>query len=388
MLHEKEQFLESQSIFPKIRELLRKSNFVRIAVAYLTNDGYNELESSIHDLLRNNSNNKIKIIVGLSSYCITEPAAVQALKDLQTAFSSQVTVKYYYNEGFHPKLFIFEHGSETSCIIGSSNLTWQGLNSNVEANVILTRSALSPLVISIQDFFENLLNHADCDLETAIRKYNRLYQTSMNRTKGHKSGKEPFLKTSLPPQFFKAKKDIQTLLQNCKVLWKIAPGSRGYEWNEWINSDGDGRIAIGWDDVNEVGRLDKYESKQELKDYIETHRKGWNRFWREIGERGGKKDPSGYVAGQLWRFYKETEVGNLVIAYSNKTIYALGVIDGEYDYMTDPKFYCHRKSVKWIAIPRIRISLELAQKIGFRQTIFPIESAATIKQIFKLLLQK
>lgn len=92
------------------------------------------------------------------------------------------------------------------------------------------------------------------------------------------------------------------------------------------------------------------------------------------------------MAKQLWRFYHDAEIGNLVIAYSNKTIYALGVIDGEYAFVMDQEFFCHRKKVRWIAIPQLRIQLELAKKIGFRQTIFPVKSATTIKEISRLFL--
>ena len=309
---------------------------------------------------------------------------------LQTSFSRQVKVKYYFNEGFHPKLFIFEHNEVTTVIVGSSNLTWQGLNINVEANVMLTRPIKSDFIISVQNYFKNLLDYAASDLETAFRQYDKMFKRFSNQQKGViESGDEgKFSKTNLPPQFFESRENIQQLSLNCKVLWKIAPGKRGYEWNEWINSSGIGRIAIGWDESNEIGRLSDYKCEKDLKNNIETHRKNWSESWNELGERGGQKDPSWYVAKQLWRFYDGTKKGNLVIAYSNKTIYALGIINGDYDYVKDSKFFCHRKSVKWLAVPRLRITLELSKKIGFRQTIFPVESSSIIKEVFQLILNK
>ena len=204
MLQKDEQFLESYELFSKIKELLNKASYVKIAVAFLTKYGYDELSANIEHFLKNKPTNKIEFIVGLSSYCITEPDAFAALMKLQTFFSRQVKVKYYFNEGFHPKLFIFEHGEVTTVIVGSSNLTWQGLNINVEANVVFTRPFKSDFIISVQNYFKNLLDYAASDLETAFRQYDKMFKRFSNHQKGviESSDEGKFSKTNLPPQFF------------------------------------------------------------------------------------------------------------------------------------------------------------------------------------------
>jgi HKD family nuclease len=176
MFQEDDQFLESRELFSKIKELLNRATYVKIAVVFLTKGGYDELSANIEHFLKYKPTNKIDFIVGLSSYCITEPDALDALMKLQTSFSRQVKVKYYFNEGFHPKLFIFEHEEVTTVLVGSSNLTWQGLNINVEANVMLTRPVKSDFIISVQNYFKNLLDYAASDLETAFRQYDKMFK--------------------------------------------------------------------------------------------------------------------------------------------------------------------------------------------------------------------
>ena len=222
MFRNDEKFLGSQEIFSQIRKLLNKTTYVKIAVAFLTKDGFDEISAKIEEFLQNKSTNKIDFIVGLSSYCITDPDAVKALMKLQASFLGQAKVKYYYNEGFHPKLFIFENENETTCIVGSSNLTWQGLNSNVEANVMFRRPNSSALTLSIQDFFKNLMDYAASDLAAAFRQYDRIYEKSNNQQKGQdKSGDETFYRTPLPPQFFEPKNTFKNFYRIAKFFGRL-----------------------------------------------------------------------------------------------------------------------------------------------------------------------
>jgi HKD family nuclease len=312
----REEFLESKGVFARAKELIGLSKHVKIAVAYLTKGGFEEVSENLERFLKSDKENKFDIVVGLSSYCITEPSALDSLAKLKRSFPRQVTVKYYYHEGFHPKMFIFEHEKETNVLVGSSNLTWQGMNFNVEANVTLARPKNSPLVRTAEAYFEKLMHYARDDIESASKRYSRIYGrvTRKRKQTGTSSTGYGMPKTSLPPQYFVSIEAIERLAAKCKILWKISPGTKGYEWNRWVKPDGSGRMAIGWDDKNEIGALTQYKSRDELQQYIDDNRKKWGGAWTEKGENGGTKDPSWYVAQQLWRFYKETHKDNVVIA--------------------------------------------------------------------------
>ena len=375
-----EQFLDNRALFIKIKDLIKYSKNVKIAIAYLTKDGYDEIAPSLEYFLKTRKNNMLEFIVGLSGYGITEPAAVHSLLKLQRSFSGQVRLGYYFNEGFHPKMFIFEQEKEITLAVGSSNLTWQGMNLNVEANVLLSRSKKSPLIKSAQTYFERLMEYANTDLDMRIKEYEKIYKRISSRLKGtsksSSSVRSPIPRTRLPPQYFESKRTIENLMRKCKILWKISPGMKGSEWDQWIKPDGSGRIAIGWDKENEIGRLDKYRSSEELQRFIDRNRRKWGGSWVERGEKGGLNDPSWYVAQQLWRFYRGTKKGQLVIAYSNKTIFALGKITGGYSYVRDSEYYSHRKEVKWIAVPLLHVDdRNLIKELGLRPTIFFVKSS-------------
>jgi len=386
-----EELLESKGVYRSISRLIGRSTSVRIAVAYLTEDGYSAIADDIERFLKRDKNNKLDFIVGISNYCITEPAALDSLARLRNLFPNQARVRYYYNEGFHPKMFILEHDDGTSLIVGSSNLTWQGINLNVEANLAITRPKNSHLVSAAQTYFDKLMVHAAEDLEQASRFYKKIYKRLTGK-KGKTSGSAGTggrFRTNLPPQYFESNKTIEELESRCQLIWKISPGIRGREWSQWLKSDGTGRIAIGWDDKDEIGRLSDYGSQEDLQQHIDLNRKRWGGTWVEKGERGGTKDPSWYVAQQLWRFYRGTRKGSVVIAYSNRTFFAIGVVVGKYQYVEDPYYYGHRKSVKWLAVPNQQVPDKTLKKaLWLRPTIFPIDSSVIIRKAFDLVLNR
>jgi HKD family nuclease len=204
-----EQFLESKDVFVHFRKLANQSNKIRIAVAYLTQNGYDIIDPDLRKFLKKHKGNTLELIVGLSSYCITEPSSIESLLRLRKAFSSQVNIRYYYNEGFHPKLFIFEKKDAASILIGSSNLTWQGMRSNVEANLLITEPRNSALHKVVIHYFERLMQHADKDLGSVLITYTKDY----NRLKKRKassyvaSPSKKSLRTSLPPDYFDTHRD-------------------------------------------------------------------------------------------------------------------------------------------------------------------------------------
>jgi HKD family nuclease len=384
MAKETELFLRSGDFFTSLQKLARISNSIRVAVAYLTQGGYDQIETCLRRFLEKSSSSRLYFVVGVSDYCITEPSALESLLELKTDFENQLVLKYYDHEAFHPKLFVFEGKNTTTVIAGSSNLTWQGMSSNIEANLLLTRPTDSPVVQSIMNYFQEIDNYADTDLNDALKIYRKRFN-SFERSRGRKSGKTrrwTRRKTRLPPVFFPRISTPETRKRD--MLWKISPGREGCYWDHWVDPNGNGIVAIGWDD-KEIGPLTDYNGEEQLKDHIDRNRSKWGRYWRRRGPNGGLKDSSGYVAMQLWRF-KTMAIGQMVVAYSKRTLFAIGKIEGNYHYDPDSDYFGHAKKVKWLAVLNKELSdPDMIHVLGGRHTIFPVTDAVVIRKTLKML---
>jgi 5-methylcytosine-specific restriction protein B len=120
--------------------------------------------------------------------------------------------------------------------------------------------------------------------------------------------------------------------------WKISPGKGGRDWNAFKE---EGFIAIFWQDV---GDLDRFNSWGRVEDFVrrkkETPGSGWEKARVE------------YRSDQLWWFSHEMQVGDIVFAYSRKTILGVGRIVGGYEFVGGDveHFDLHCHPVKWIEI--------------------------------------
>ena len=126
-----------------------------------------------------------------------------------------------------------------------------------------------------------------------------------------------------------------------------------------------------------------------MQGYIDNNRRKWGKDWNRRGRRGGLENPSWYVAQQLWNFFREVKKGEIVVAYSIKTIFAIGKVVGKYDYVKDPDCFSHRKRVKWFVAPKLRISERfLIRKLGRENTLFKVDSVPSVRKVFNLMLQE
>ena len=145
-----------------INQELQNANSAKIAVAFLKYSGLKVIEQSLSSCLRNNGN--IEIIAGLD-FKTTDPQSMHYLINLQKQSRS---LKFYcYGDKdenktdvvFHPKIYLFERGRETTCIIGSTNLTRGGLLTNFEANVVIKEN--KPLYFSQLEAIYNSVKFTD-----------------------------------------------------------------------------------------------------------------------------------------------------------------------------------------------------------------------------------
>jgi HKD family nuclease len=141
--------------------LVRGSSRVRMATAFLKTSGWGLVKDDIAALLARQGS--LEVIFGLD-FRLTEPKAVQALMELSSgcpsvtffAFSDSLSDDV---PTFHPKLYIGDSGDGlASAMVGSSNLTRGGMESNLEANLLIEgRTAESPIadLVSLYDRFRN-----------------------------------------------------------------------------------------------------------------------------------------------------------------------------------------------------------------------------------------
>ncbi len=139
-----------KNIEHKIKDVLKQSDKISIAVAFLENSGIVSITQSIEEIRENKSS--ISIITGLD-FGITSPEALQELLNLD------ICCNIIHGENFHPKLYIFERrDNETTVIIGSSNLSRGGLSTNYEANIILNGNVSEYPIRDAIEYFSYLLS--------------------------------------------------------------------------------------------------------------------------------------------------------------------------------------------------------------------------------------
>jgi len=144
--------------------------------------------------------------------------------------------------------------------------------------------------------------------------------------------------------------------------WKISPGKGGKYWNDF-KKKGQGFIAIFW----QVGDLRRFRSWEEIENFVcrikETPGSGWETVKVE------------YTRDQLWWFGHAMQVGDIVFAYSHKTILGIGQIVGGYEFEKDGDFDLHYRPVDWIKLESKSVSnlpRDLQKKLRQRVTIIDL----------------
>ena len=145
-----------------INQELQNANSVKMAVAFLKYSGVKVIEQALNSCLNKNGN--VEIIVGLD-FKTTDPQSMHYFIQLQKQVPN-LTFYCYGDKGenktdvvFHPKIYLFEKGQETTGIVGSTNLTRGGLLTNFEVNVVIKE--MKPLYFSQLEAIYNLVKFTD-----------------------------------------------------------------------------------------------------------------------------------------------------------------------------------------------------------------------------------
>ena len=132
-----------------------------------------------------------------------------------------------------------------------------------------------------------------------------------------------------------------------KRYWKIAPGEKGWQWEECREN---GFIGIGWNDLGDVSGLSRaeFDARQE----------------KVEAERGKKKE----ATNQVWTFAHDIQEGDVIVANrGTKEILGFGTVVGPHEFVPDAR-YTHQFPVWWDdTVPR-----RIDEK-GWRRTLIEIK---------------
>ena len=145
-----------------INQELQSASNTQIAVAFLKCTGVKVIENSLRQCLNNGGN--VEVITGLD-FKTTDPQSIHFFINLKKEYPKAKLYcfgdkgKNKTNIVFHPKIYLFEKGRETTGIVGSTNLTRGGLLSNFEVNTIFKET--KPLYFSQLQAIYNSVKFTD-----------------------------------------------------------------------------------------------------------------------------------------------------------------------------------------------------------------------------------
>jgi len=378
-------FLQSSQVLRELKGNLRECHSFKLAVAFLKKTGYDEIRSGLLSLLKDHR--PAELVVGISSYGITDWEVLRDLLKLRRKYGN-LSVKYYNNEGFHPKLFIFESpGNSANIILGSSNLTAGGVRKNIEANVLLRGTISEEVMANIFEFFKNVFGTAEKLKEAVVKRYRAISKRSRrSKQQSSREFRGKLAETPLAPM-----RDDYVTIRSTPVsssalqgisFWKVAPGPRASEWPLWekeiaIDKKGArwGIIAVGWSEID-ITRLP-------FDDRVRTERI----LTRKLRQADYESAPW-YVADQAQLFCREIRRGDIAVAYSKKRIYGIAQVaeDNAYHVKIPPsemlnETYANRRRVRWLSLPYRIPDKRLMKVLATNDTVHSITDSDTIEMI-------
>lgn len=152
-------------------------------------------------------------------------------------------------------------------------------------------------------------------------------------------------------------------------LWLVRAGRHGEQEQGALDN---GVVTIGW---NELPNLSNLKNKNELtKLYVQIHPKA-------------KKNQIANEVGQVWRFAREMQVGDLVaLPLKTQSSVAIGKVEGPYEYKELADNIKHIRRVKWIkTIRRSAFDQDILYSLGAFMTVCRIKRHDAEDRVLRLL---
>jgi HKD family nuclease len=170
----------------KIQELLKESQEVFIAVAFLKSSGLDMVIDKITELLTNKR--KVTFICGLD-FGLTEPIALSILLSLRNRYNS---LSVFMNSNpdkkivFHPKIYFFVHPENAYLIVGSANFTKGGFENNYECSVFTPIRKVDSIFNDVHSYFNQLISECESLNLINLLKYETFYKSQHEQRRGIK----------------------------------------------------------------------------------------------------------------------------------------------------------------------------------------------------------
>jgi HKD family nuclease len=154
----------------------RKAKHIRIVTAWAT------MDCAVYDSLEKARSKISTMVVGLDFHS-TSPLFLEN-------FWSNVRVGEVIGPGtFHPKLYLFENGGQSCCIIGSSNFTSGGFGDNTELNICIEGK-------TSDRFFRQVTRFVDQQEKSSDRINSAVFHEYQTRYKEYRSARQRLAKFS------------------------------------------------------------------------------------------------------------------------------------------------------------------------------------------------
>lgn len=149
----------TQPVGDELLSSLRWADDVRIATAFAKQSGVSRLIDPLTGVLERGG--QVQIIYGVDFH-ITDPGAMEQLTNLNEDYDGLAHYAYSgwglaLGHAFHPKFYMCANSAgDAQVIIGSSNLTYGGLWTNVESNVIISGIMSEPAIADSSSIFNRI----------------------------------------------------------------------------------------------------------------------------------------------------------------------------------------------------------------------------------------
>jgi HKD family nuclease len=141
---------KNETHLTEISRLLEKAEEVIFCIAFLKNSGLNSIVEQLKNIPT-----KCKLFIGTDFY-LTEPSALRRLyKDGHTLYLTKKDKTTY-----HPKIFYFKNSNSIDILVGSTNITGGGFESNIEASFAINTTFNSEIDKEFYVFLNSLIEYS------------------------------------------------------------------------------------------------------------------------------------------------------------------------------------------------------------------------------------
>lgn len=187
----------TEKLLSSIIKNLNNADEITILMALVTESGINLIYSDLKKA--KNKGKKITFVFGTAMPSISSPAAIRKLFQLHNG--NNFNLLFYNNKRFfHPKVYIFRKKQSVNLLFGSSNLTNEGITSNVELNGQITDSVDSFKKRKLSEFINEITSASDEITQKWIDDYENKCKMSQRLFSNYKKETDTFVKKIIQKQ--------------------------------------------------------------------------------------------------------------------------------------------------------------------------------------------